>query len=86
MLVCNKMLQLGCHFLTKQSFCHFVNQASNPKTSFTKFVKLVVVIPVFDPRNLSLKCGENQVVNIWNVLVVSVFVVVDPRNLRLKLG
>ena len=29
-----------CHFLSKQSFGYFVNQASNQKPSFTKVVQL----------------------------------------------
>ena len=60
--------------------------------SFESQPKKIVVIPVFDTRNIPLKFGCNQVINRWDVVdvvVVSVFVevvVVDPKNLLLKLG
>ena len=38
MQVCDKKLTLGFHFLTKQSFRHFVNKSSNPNTSLTKII------------------------------------------------
>ena len=31
-----KRWKLSCHLVTKQSFCHFINQTLNQKTSFTK--------------------------------------------------
>ena len=46
MQICNKKSKLGCHFLTTQSFPHFVNQALNPKTFFTKVVQFGMLLEI----------------------------------------
>ena len=51
------------------------------------FVLVVVnVVLLVDPRNLSLKFGQNRFRDILNIVVVHVVVVIDTRALPLKFG
>ena len=63
MQVCDIMWKLGSHFLTKQSFAQFVDQASNPKTSFTKVVQLGILFKnIYRKVQLKLSFGHKAVI------------------------
>ena len=66
-------------FVTKQSFCHFLNKALDQKTSLTKIVQFGMIFEkVIQKVKVKLSCDQKPV--IWSISILSI----DSKNFFLQ--